>query len=218
MTMVLHAPGGELTGSDLRRVAAGLARGEVVAYPTETFYGVGCPPRQAAAVARLLALKGRPDGKPLPLIAEGARAAAAAVRLESALEQDLWRRLAAGFWPGPLTLVAPAAPGLAPGVTAGGTTVALRVSGLPLARRLAGAGGGLIIATSANPRGAPPPVTAAEAAAGLGPGLDLLVDGGAAPGGAPSTLVEVTGGSGQVLREGAISAEVIRRAMEREPD
>jgi L-threonylcarbamoyladenylate synthase len=130
------------------RVAAAadvLRRGGLVAYPTETFYGLGALARDAAALDRLAHAKLRPEGKPLPLLA----ADVAQVK-EVALLEGLASRLAARFWPGPLTLVLPAVPGLDAAITAGAGTVAVRVPGSEVARALARRAGGAIVSTSAN--------------------------------------------------------------------
>jgi L-threonylcarbamoyladenylate synthase len=180
-------------------VAAVLRRGGLVAYPTETFYGLGCLALDAGAVARLASAKGRPDGKPLPLLADGL---AAVERV--ALLPPRARRLAARFWPGPLTLVVPARAGLPPEVTAGTGRVGLRVAGSELARALAAAAGGPLVSTSANPSGGPPPVEAAAIDPALLARLDGVLDGGPTPGGLPSTVVEVEGEALRLVRAGAV--------------
>ncbi|HEX9052517.1 MAG TPA: L-threonylcarbamoyladenylate synthase, partial [Anaeromyxobacter sp.] len=129
----------------VREAARLLRRGGVVAYPTETFYGLGALARDGAAVDRLARAKGRPDGKPLPLLA----ADRAQVGEVAVIGPDA-ARLAEAFWPGPLTLVLPARPGLPEAITAGTGTVGIRVPGGEIARALARAAGGAIVATSAN--------------------------------------------------------------------
>ena len=116
-----RAQAGGLLAARLAEAAALLRRGGVIAYPTETFYGLGALAADGAAVARLLVAKEQPDGKPLPLL--GAELAQLEV---VASFSPLARRLAAALWPGPLTLVLPARPGLHPAITGGGTTVGLR--------------------------------------------------------------------------------------------
>lgn len=192
-------------GDRLAEAARVLRRGGVVAYPTETFYGLGALATDAAAVARLLVAKGRPDGKPLPLLA----ADLAQVEAVAALP-PLARRLAAAFWPGPLTLVVPARPGLHPAVTGGGATVGIRVTSSPVAAALALAAGGALVATSANLAGAPPAITAQALDPALRARLDLVLDAGPAPGGLPSTVVAVDGERLSLLRAGAVAAERIR--------
>ncbi len=194
----------------LAAAAGSLRRGGVVAYPTETFYGLGALASDGAAVERLVRLKGRPDGKPLPLLA----ADLAQVELVAELP-PLARRLAAAFWPGPLTLVVPARPELHAAITGGGATVGVRVTSSPVAAALARAAGGALVATSANLAGAPPAATAAELDPRLVARLDLVLDAGPAPGGLPSTVVAVEGGVLRLLRPGVVpfaALEALRRA------
>ena len=188
-------------------VAAVLRAGGIVVYPTETFYGLGALARDAAAVARLAAAKGRPEAKPLPLVAEGLAQVEEVARLDTTA-----RRLAAAFWPGPLTLVLPALPGLAPEVTAGSGTVAVRVPGSEVARALARLAGGALVATSANLSGEPPVTTAAQISAPLRARLDGLLDGGPTPGGLASTIVALDAGGPRLVREGPISLAAVLAA------
>jgi L-threonylcarbamoyladenylate synthase len=192
----------------IREAAALLRRGGLVAYPTETFYAVGARASDAAAVERLACVKGRPDGKPLPLLASDVAAVSAVAVLDGAAA-----RLAERFWPGPLTLVLPARPGLPDAVTAGTGTVGIRVPGSGVARALSAAAGGPLVATSANLAGAPPPARADAIAAELRARLDAVLDGGATPGGLPSTVAQVDRGRVRVLREGPISAEALERTV-----
>lgn len=192
----------------IREAGAALRRGGLVAYPTETFYGLGALASLAGAVERLAAAKGRPDGKPLPLLA----ADLAAVEQVAVLD-DAARRIAARLWPGPLTLVLPARPGLPGAVTAGTGTVGVRVPGSEIARALAREAGGAIVATSANPAGGPPPRSAAELDPVLRTRLDLVLDGGTAPGGLASTVVAVEDGRLRVVRPGPVPLEDVERAL-----
>jgi L-threonylcarbamoyladenylate synthase len=192
------------------RVAAAadvLRRGGLVAYPTETFYGLGALARDAAALDRLAHAKLRPEGKPLPLLA----ADVAQVK-EVALLEGLASRLAARFWPGPLTLVLPAVPGLDAAITAGAGTVAVRVPGSEVARALARRAGGAIVSTSANLSWEPPPAAAADLSAELVTRIDHVLDGGRTPGGRPSTIVEVAGEALRLVREGVIPFDAVRAA------
>ena len=191
----------------ISEAAAVLRRGGVIAYPTETFYGLGALASDGAAVARLVRAKGRPDGKPLPLL--GADLA----QLEAVAEfSPLARRLAAAFWPGPLTLVLPARPGLHPAITGGSGTVGVRVTSGVVASALAVAAGGALVSTSANPSGQPPPTTATGLDGALRARLDLVLDGGATPGGRPSTVVAIEEGRLTLLRPGAVAVEAVRAA------
>ncbi len=191
----------------ISEAAAVLRRGGVIAYPTETFYGLGALASDGAAVARLVRAKGRPDGKPLPLL--GADLA----QLEAVAEfSPLARLLAAAFWPGPLTLVLPARPGLHPAITGGSGTVGVRVTSGVVASALAVAAGGALVSTSANPSGQPPPTTATGLDGALRARLDLVLDGGATPGGRPSTVVAIEEGRLTLLRPGAVAVEAVRAA------
>jgi L-threonylcarbamoyladenylate synthase len=192
----------------VREAAAVLRRGGLVAYPTETFYALGAVARDGRAVERLARVKGRPDGKPLPLLAADVAAVAEVAVLEGAAA-----RLAERLWPGPLTLVLPARPGLPDAVTAGTGTVGIRVPGSEVARALARAAGDALVATSANLAGEPPPARAEALAAALRARLDHVLDGGATPGGLPSTVARVDGGRVRLLRAGPIPAEDLERIV-----
>ena len=184
---------------DVATAAAALRRGALVVYPTETFYGLGALASLPEALVRLSAAKLRPDGKPLPLVAADADMAFAV--WEEVLPAA--RRLAEAFWPGPLTLVAVAASGLARELAPGGA-VGVRVPGLAMARELSRLAGGAIVSTSANPAGGGSPATAAELAPALLARIDLVLDGGPTPGGLPSTVVEVRPSGLRLLRAGAV--------------
>jgi L-threonylcarbamoyladenylate synthase len=186
----------------VRAAAEALRRGGVVAYPTETFYGLGALAADGAAVERLVRAKGRPDGKPLPLLAAGLDQVDALADLP-----PLARRLAAAFWPGPLTLVVPARPGLHPAITGGTGTVGVRITSSPVAAALARQAGGALVATSANLAGEPPAATPAALDPALVARLDLVLDGGPAPGGLASTVVAVEGERLRLLRAGAIPVD-----------
>jgi L-threonylcarbamoyladenylate synthase len=188
--------------------AALLRRGGLVAYPTETFYAAGALALDPAAVERLARVKGRPDGKALPLLAADLAAVTAVAVLDGAAAL-----LARRFWPGPLTLVLPARPGLPAAVSAGTGTVGIRVPGSEIARALAAAAGGPLVATSANLAGAAPPARADEIAAELRARLDGVLDGGATPGGLPSTVARVEGARVRVLRPGPISVDALERVL-----
>ena len=194
---------------DVAAAAALLRAGELVAFPTDTVYGVGAVVWDAAAVARLYTAKLRALDKAIPvLLADAADLALIARAVPPAAI-----RLAERFWPGPLTLIVPALPAIPSGVTAGGDTVAVRVPDHPLARALIRAAGAPLATTSANLSGQPSPITAAEVAAQLGDRIAVILDGGRCPGGVPSTLVDVTGEQPVILRPGPISLADIRAAM-----
>jgi len=183
----------------LRNAAESLRAGGVVAFPTETFYGLGASARCPAAVRRVFALKGRPESKPVLLLVDSA------AMTESVAEVTAEARaLMARHWPGALTLVLRARPGVPVEVTAGTGTVGVRLSPHPVARGLVAELGAPVTAPSANPSGLPPPVTADAVIAHFGDDVHLVLDGGTTPGGAPSTVVDLTVSPPRVLRAGAV--------------
>ena len=189
---------------DPERAAEVLRGGGLVVYPTETFYGLGALLASAQAVARLALAKLRPEGKPLPLVA----ADLAMARTVAAAFPPLAERLAARFWPGPLTLVVPAAPGLPPEVTGDGT-VGVRVPGSALARDLSRLAGGPLTSTSANLSGGPPVTRPGDLDPGLLSRVEAVLDGGTVPGGLPSTVVALEAGGPRLLRPGAVPWEAV---------
>lgn len=193
----------------IARACVVLRDGGVVAYPTDTFYGLAVDPRVPASVARLFAVKGRSAGQAVPLIASDEAQAAEAAELN-----DAARQLARAFWPGPLSIVAPARSGIAAAVTSADGTVALRVPACEAARDLARAFGFCITATSANHSGEPAPTSAAVVRATMGAAVDLVLDGGETPGGAPSTLVDARLEAPRLVRAGAIAWDRVLRSLQ----
>jgi L-threonylcarbamoyladenylate synthase len=173
----------------------------VVAFPTETFYGLGAAALRSSATRRVLHMKGRPDGKPLLLLVDSI----AMVERVAAEIPARARALMARHWPGALTLVLRAGPMVPPEVTAGTGTVGVRLSAHPVAQALVTALGEPITAPSANPSGREPPTTAAAVVAYFGEVLALVLDGGATPGGEPSTVLDVTVEPARVIRAGAVA-------------
>jgi L-threonylcarbamoyladenylate synthase len=192
-------------------VARLLRQGGVVAYPTETFYGLGALVTHPEALRRLAGAKLRPGGQPLPLIAGDL----AQVEGVASLSAPLARALAGRFWPGALTLVLPAAPGLDPLVRGGDGTVAIRIPGSEVARALALAAGAPLVSTSANLAGEPPPAAAGELSPILRSRLDAVLDAGPTPGGTPSTIVAVAGDTARLLRAGAVPWSQVEAAAAR---
>ncbi len=190
--------------------AAALAAGALVAFPTETVYGLGADAWNPAALARIYAVKGRPATDPLIVHVLDWPAARALVdpRADRPL-LDLAARLAAAFWPGPLTLVLPRHPRLPLEVTGGGPSVALRAPAHPVARRLLALAGVPVAAPSANRFGGVSPTSADDVLADLGPGLDWLVDGGPCPLGLESTVLDLRGPRPRILRPGGVSREAL---------
>jgi L-threonylcarbamoyladenylate synthase len=184
-----------------------LQSGGIVAFPTDTFYGLAVDPRSDEAIAKLFALKGRDRAAAIPLIAADVEQARAAGRFGP---RDL--RLAAAFWPGPLSVVVPAQPVVSRAAIARGGTVAIRVPAHPVARALAAAFGFALTATSANVSGGPP----AESADGVADTFDdahLLLDAGATPGGPPSTIVSLADDGPVLVRAGAIAWDRVLKSL-----
>jgi L-threonylcarbamoyladenylate synthase len=192
-----------------------LAGGGLVAFPTETVYGLGADATNAAAVAKLYAAKGRPAFN--PLIAHVADAAAAR-RL--AIFDAAADALAAAFWPGPLTLVLPKAPTcpVADLATAGLDTIAVRVPAHGIAHALIATFGGPVVAPSANRSGHVSPTTADHVMADLAERVDLVLDGGPTSVGVESTIVACVGGGVTLLRPGGVPREAIERVLGRKVD
>ncbi|BDG01704.1 L-threonylcarbamoyladenylate synthase [Anaeromyxobacter oryzae] len=196
-----------------RRVAeaaAVLRAGGIVVYPTETFYGLGALSSAGDALDRLARAKLRPEGKPLPLLAADRAQVLAVATLEGAAA-----RLADRFWPGPLTLVLPARPGLHPAITAGGATIGIRVPGSELARALAAAAGAPLVSTSANLSGGPPPDRVEALDPALRARVDHVLDAGPTPGGLASTVVLVEGEALRLVRAGAVPFEDLQAELAR---
>ena len=181
---------------------------EVVAFPTDTVYGVGAYAFHSEAVQRLYVAKDRSEEKAIPLLI----AKADDLSLVASEVSDIVRWLAARFWPGGLTLVVPRHPRVLTAVSPG-PTVAVRMPAHPFVLDLIAALGAPLAATSANISGQPSPTTAAEVVAQLGGRIPLILDGGPCPGGIPSTVVDVTVDPPVVLRHGAISADIILDAL-----
>ena len=179
-----------------------LERGGLIAFPTETVYGLAADPASFGAVARVFHVKGRAYEEALPLIAADIDAARSVASVWSPAASALADR----FWPGPLTLVVPVNErAVAMRATGGRGTIGVRVSSHPVARVLASvAPAGVITATSANRSGSPPHTTADAVAHALAE-VDVILDGGDAPGGPASTIVDLTGAEPRLIREGPIS-------------
>jgi len=193
---------------DLVRQAAEMIRdGLVVAYPTDTLYGLAVDPRNAAAVRRLFELKGRPETSALTLIAADTEQARLAGEMSAAAD-----RLAGRWWPGPVTIVVRARTGLAAETLAGGRTVGVRVPDQAVARALSKATGFCITATSANRSGEPPASDAGTVAQML-PAVDAILDGGPSRGGPPSTIVNASEDDVTLIRAGAVPWDRVLRSL-----
>jgi L-threonylcarbamoyladenylate synthase len=187
--------------SHVARAAERLRAGAVIAFPTDTLYGIGARAADLAAVARLYQVKRRPSGQSMVwLVTDRAQVERFAVVSFAAAE------LMARFWPGPLTLVLPDR------VRNDGSTIAVRAPNHDVALTLLTSLGEPIASSSANLAGQPPPVDADQVIAGLDDELDLVLDGGPCRIGQPSTILDLTGATPRILRQGAIpSSELISR-------
>lgn len=190
----------------LRQAAEVLRGGGLAAFPTETVYGLGAHALDPAAVERIYTAKGRPSYN--PLIVHVADAGAA--RALAAAWPDEAERLAAAFWPGPLTLVLPKHDSIPPSVTAGLPSVALRVPAHPVAHALLTIAGIPVAAPSANRSTGVSPTTAGHVARSLGERVDVIVDGGPCPVGIESTVLSLAGPVPTLLRPGTISVDDLR--------
>lgn len=184
--------------------AALLRSGRLVAFPTETVYGLGANGLDGRAVARIFSAKGRPSDNPLILHFSAPREVEGTARLSPRA-----RRLMELFWPGPLTLVLPAREGIPPEVTAGLSTVAVRMPSHPVALALLSRTGFPVAAPSANSSGRPSPTDAASVASDLGDRVDLILDGGSSSVGVESTVLDLTGPEMVLLRPGGCPVEEI---------
>lgn len=195
--------------SGLDAASAILGAGGLVAFPTETVYGLGADARNDLAVARIFDAKRRPQFNPLIVHVQDAETARTFVEWS-----DTADRLAAAFWPGPLTLVLPLRPGsgLSRLVTAGLPTLAVRVPAHPLARDLLETFGGPVAAPSANPSGRISPTTADHVRVGLSGRIDAILDGGACGVGVESTIVGLKN-SPILLRQGGLPQEALESAL-----
>ena len=183
-----------------------LRQGGIVAFPTDTLYGLGADAFNESAVERVFEAKGRPHGMPLPLLLPDGDWLSVIASEVSPLAQILADR----FWPGPLTLVLPAGPRVPALVTARGWTVAARVPDHAVPRELARRLGSPIIGTSANRSGGPDPRSPEEVRRFLGDAVDLIIQGGPAPTGQASTVVDITSVVPRLLRAGALPISAIQ--------
>jgi len=188
-----------------------IAAGGVVALPTDTLYGLAADPFRADAVARIFAVKGRASERALPLIAADLE------QIVSHLGSlpPMGRCLAEKFWPGPLTLLIGAPATLAEDVTGGTGRVGVRVPAHGVARDLCRACQQPLTATSANRSGEPPSSDPDEVERAIGARIDLLLDAGRAPGGPPSTIVDVTGLAPRLVRAGALRWDEVQACVSR---
>jgi L-threonylcarbamoyladenylate synthase len=173
-----------------------ISEGGVIAFRTDTFYGLGADPFNATAVARIRALKGREENKPILLLLADVSVVDRFIANRSKVFDDV----AGKFWPGPLTIVGAAVASLPPEITAGTGTVGVRVPADSSVRELVRACGGALTATSANPSGSEPARSAAEVLNYFGDRVDLVMDSGEVTATEPSTVLDVTTSPPRLLR------------------
>ena len=193
--------------STIDEAAKIIASGGIVAYPTDTVYGLGCDPFNADSVDRLVKLKQRSKGA-LPILVDSMQAARKLGELNRAATI-----LAGKFWPGPLTLVVPVRVKLPDPITDNSQFVGLRIPRHEIALKLIGKCKGNIVGTSANVSGQSSSRTVEDVVVSLGGQIELVLDGGPSPLGKESTVAKILGLSVEVLREGAISREEILKAL-----
>ena len=182
--------------------------GGIAIYPTETVYGIGCAPSDPDATLKILQINQRAD-KALPLICSSIEVAKKIVQFNATAE-----KLAAKFWPGPLTLILPKKIDYPIWVTMGKDTLAIRVPGSEVARKLAELSAGVIVSTSANMSGANSPTSMQDAIDQVGKGVDIVVDGGPSSGQPPSTVLDLSGSEMWIVRSGPITGKMIMDALE----
>ena len=198
----------------LRYAAEFIRRGEIVAIPTDTFYGIAADPFNLAAVDQIYRVKGRPETRALPILVNAPSQALA-------LSRDVpytFHRLASKFWPGPLTILVEASTGVPLKVTAHTGNVALRWPKSVIVDALIGMVKGPITGTSGNISGQPACATAIDLLEQMGDRLPLIIDAGETPGNLASTIVKLDGDDWMVMREGVVTEQEIRAALEDETD
>jgi L-threonylcarbamoyladenylate synthase len=189
----------------LAQACAVLERGGLVAFPTDTLYALGADARAAAAVERVLAVKGRAHGKPLSVLVPSVEVC---LRLAGEVPAAA-RKLMQAFWPGPLTIVVKASAAFPPALTASTGTVGFRMPGSGVAAALLTVYGGPVVGTSANKSGGADPADARTVQKAIGGQIDVILDGGRVTLGVPSTVVDCSAEPARVLREGAIPASAL---------
>ncbi len=208
--MEIIRPSESGTDKAIRLLRQLLDNAEIIAYPTETFYGLGTRYDSEDSLERLYTLKKRPPEKAMPLII----GRTALLSLLTPVIPEVAERLMKQFWPGPLTLIFEARENLSLHITAGSGKVAVRIPGPSFARDLASHLDYPITSTSANITGRPPEETAAQVMAYFDTAPITIVDCGKTPGNAPSTIVDVTGSEIRIVRQGMISSKAIISAAQ----
>lgn len=209
MATLLKIDPGKPAPEKLAEAVLILFEGGVVAFPTETFYGLGANARNEAAVEKIFRIKGRDFRNPIALIVADEREVSPLVEEIPAAAKILMQK----FWPGPLTLIFRAAPSVSSRLTGGTGKIGIRVSSHPVARLLAAGLAGPITATSANLAGGPECSSADAVIRTLGDLPDAVIDSGPTPGGSGSTILDITFSTPRILREGAIPGGLVRGAL-----
>jgi L-threonylcarbamoyladenylate synthase len=199
------------TNESLPRIAEAIARGGIIAFRTDTLYGLGADPFSRSAVQRIKQLKGREANKPILVVISDIDQIERFISERSRAFDFLAER----FWPGALTLIGRAAPAVPGEITADTGTIGVRLPDDDNVRALVRACGGALTATSANPSGAKPARTAKEVAGHFGAAVDLIVDSGEAQVDRPSTVVDARGPEPKLIREGAVSWSEITTVFNR---
>lgn len=197
-----------LSDRDFNEILAFLRAGGVIGFPTDTAYGLGADPFCEAAVRRIFEIKGRAEAKPVLVLVDSME-----LMRQIVVVSDAARTLARQFWPGPLTMVLPALPTVPSILTAGTGTLGVRWPNSEFANRLVRAFERPITATSANKSGLPTATQASEVMKQIGADLEMLIDGGVLPSAEGSTILDLTGPVPQLLRDGALSREVLAAAL-----
>lgn len=197
------------TTENLDRISMTITRGGVIAFRTDTFYGLGADPFKASAVQKIRELKGREDDKPILIVISDTKEVDRLIPFRAKAFDDLAKR----FWPGALTIIGQAAAELPNQLTVGTETVGVRLPDDDRVRALIAACGGALTATSANVSGQPAARTAAEVECYFGQQVDLIVDGGASTSESPSTVVDATTSELKLVREGVIPWSEVRSAI-----
>jgi L-threonylcarbamoyladenylate synthase len=193
----------------LEEAARIISYGGLIAFRTDTFYGLGADPLSRLAVRRIRQLKGREETKPILLLISDYDKVADFITKPS----ELFLSIASRYWPGPLTLVSDARPELAAELTAGSGTIGLRLPDDDDVRALVRACGGALTATSANPAGSLPARTAQDVETYFTAGIDLIIDGGKVTVLQPSTVLDLSGAVPRLIREGAISKKTLTETL-----
>ena len=199
----------QLSAGDFDQILSFLRAGGVIGFPTDTAYGLGADPFNEGAVRRIFEIKGRPESRPILVLVDSM-----SMLRQTAVDSDIANVLARRFWPGPLTMILPALRTVPRLVTAGTGTIGVRWPLAPFAMRLVHAFGGPITATSANMSGQRASTTAAEVREQLGMDLEMLIDGGTLPAPEGSTVLDLTMDQPRLVREGPLSRDVLREALD----